>query len=348
MAKARPPTIRDIAARLGLSTSTVSTALTGQLNGTFVSAETRELVQRTARELGYPMERLRAARRSPRRVAVTCPEARHALYYGTALEVVRLLGQQDCQAILSMLPTCEAACAEAVSLYARHVVDAAIFVGFRVQSPDLSDPDLPYVAIGDMPDDAQVWRVGIDNAAGGRLVGDHLWGLGHRRVGWIGMAASPVVSERRLAGLRAAWEAQGEQLPDRWALSLDPDSRLEAARDPETGLPGWLERLARRGETLTALFCFNDILAAGVIRILRRQGISVPGEISVVGFDDMMFTEWIDPPLTTVRQSFMEMGQAAVELLNERLSEPAAEPRQRILDCELVVRASTTQAPLGP
>lgn len=330
-------TIRDLARHLGLSTSTVSTSLTGRLSGTHVSAATRELVRHTAHEMGYSLDHLRSLRTQPRRVAVLCPDTRDALYYGTALDVVRLLSQRDCQAIVNLLPSHEAACNEAISLYRRRVVDAVVFVGFRVQTEDLGEEGVPNVVVADMPPGAPVWRVGVDNMAGGAIVGEHLWSLGHRRAGWIGTSVSPVVSAGRLAGLREAWEAKGAELPDRSALTLEAFSSYELGMK----LPAWLSECSRRGAPLTALFFFNDILAAEGLRILRGLKIEVPEQVSVVGFDDMMFAEWVDPALTTVRQPFTEMGAAALELLGECLAGGDQPARQRIFDCELVVRAST-------
>jgi DNA-binding LacI/PurR family transcriptional regulator len=105
-------------------------------------------------------------------------------------------------------------------------------------------------------------------------------------------------------------------------------------------LPSFIQ-LKRGKLAFTALFCYNDRLAGMAIKCLRRMGLRVPEDVSVVGFDDAPYAELLDPPLTTAQQPFDQLGALAAQLLEERLSAPPEPPTVLVLPCRLVVRAST-------
>jgi len=330
------PSIPDLARHLGLSPATVSTAPTGRRNGVRVSAETRELVWQTAREQGYPLERLRAGVRGTQQVAVLCPAGREAIYYGTALEVIRLLSQQECTVLVSLVEGEQTSYEEAMSLHSHNRVDAVVLVGSRTRPEYLPDKGVTFVMVGEPPAGMDVPRVGIDNREGGRMVGSYLRSLGHRRVGWVGLAPNAVSNELRLAGLRSEWEERGERFDEDWVLTLSrPDEDEVRPR-----LSRWLEGLRSRGQMVTVVAWYNDVLAAIGLEVLRSEGLRVPEDISVVGFGDAVFARWLDPPLTTVRQPFIEMGEAAAGLVGELCVDDPTRCARRVLPCELVPRAS--------
>ncbi|GBC99801.1 HTH-type transcriptional regulator DegA [bacterium HR17] len=331
-------TIRDIAKRLGVSPATVSTALTGRRNGVFVSEETKRRVWEVARELGYPLERLRARTPQLQRVALFCPPRPDSLLIsGTVLELSHLLSQQGFRVLVHISHDRRQACEVVQHLYRRQEVDGAIFVGSRNHPEEVAVGEVPCVVVGEVPESVAVWRVGVDNEGGGRLVGEHLWALGHRRVGMVFSEANPLPSMKRLQGLRKVWQERGMDFPDEWVLRLSSDAESELMER----LPPFVQ--PKRGKlAFTALFCYNDRLAGIAIKCLRRMGLRVPDDISVVGFDDAPYAELLDPPLTTVQQPFDQLGALAAQLLQERLSAPLEPPKVLVLPCRLVVRASTT------
>jgi LacI family transcriptional regulator len=328
-------TIRSIARKLGLSPATVSTALTGRRNGIFVSAETRVRVRQVAQSMGYALDRLRRRPPTLQRIAVFCPP-RSDFISSAVPELCQLLTQQDYRVLIHTHRDRRHAAKVALDLHRRYEIDGAIFVGSRSQADEVPG-DFPGVILGEVPDGVEAWRVTVDNEGGGQLVGEHLWSLGHRRVGMVMWEGNRLPGEKRLRGLRSVWERNGEDLPAEGLIRVGPDS--------EEGIDAQLEAIfrktTRRRPPLTALFCYNDRLAGVVIKALRRLQLRVPEDVSVVGFDDAAYADLLDPPLTTVRQPVMQLGSLATQLLQERLNTPGAPPKAMTLAGRLVVREST-------
>lgn len=177
--------------------------------------------------------------------------------------------------------------------------------------------------------------VGATNWAGGMSATEHLLELGHRRIGFIAGPPRLLCSRARLDGYRAALEAAGVGVDDRLMVPGDFYH--------ESGFNG-CNRLMDLDEPPTALFAASDQMALGAIEALRRRGMRVPEDVSIVGFDDLPEVRWSAPPLTTVRQPLVEMGKVAARtVLRQARGEEIDSPRVE-LATELVVRAST--APL--
>ena len=332
-------TIRSIARRLGLSPATVSTALTGRRNGIFVSPETREKVRQGAQSMGYPLDRLRRRPPTLQRVALLCPP-RSDFISAAVPELCQLLTQQDYRVLIRTDADRRHACRVARELHRRYEVDGIIFIGSR-SHPDEVPADLPGVVLGEVPDGMDAWRVSVDNEGGGQLAGEHLWSLGHRRAGMILWEGNRLPAEKRLRGLRSVWERQGERIPDAAVIRIGADSEEEVFEK----LSAVYRKAPRRRLPLTALFCYNDRLAGMAVKALRRIGLRVPEDVSVVGFDDAVYTELLDPPLTTVRQPLVQLVSLAMQLLQERLGTPQASPRVMTLAGRLIVRQSTAPPP---
>jgi LacI family repressor for deo operon, udp, cdd, tsx, nupC, and nupG len=163
---------------------------------------------------------------------------------------------------------------------------------------------------------------------------DHLYRLGHRRIGVVtGPLVSPL-SRDRLAG--ATSRARAERA-ERDLIVVHGDFSIEA------GVAG-AERLLDRREPPTAVFCFNDEMAMGVIETAGRRGVRVPRDLSVIGFDDIRFARHIDPPLTTIAQPMREIGEGTVRMLVDILAGRTIAPVSVTLPHTLVVRSSTARA----
>jgi DNA-binding LacI/PurR family transcriptional regulator len=170
-----------------------------------------------------------------------------------------------------------------------------------------------------------------DDASGSGDVARHLLELGHRKFACI--AGPPGVPAERLEGFRSALREADIEVPD--AAVVAGDFHFPSGRDATA-------KLLKTGKAFTALFAANDLMAAGAIRALTEHGLSVPDDVSVVGFDDAPIAEMISPPLTTVRQPLQDMADIAVSLLLARVSNNAAKKRtRRVLRTSLVVRDST-------
>jgi LacI family transcriptional regulator len=183
----------------------------------------------------------------------------------------------------------------------------------------------------------EVVSVGSTNFRGGRAAAAHLVELGHTRIAFLGGTAAAECNQARLQGFKSALEAVDLPVPGEY---------VHAAGDfmYENGLDG-APRLLDLPTRPTAIFAASDELARGVIEAARARGISVPGDLSVVGFDDTEIARLASPPLTTVRQPLQDMGAVAIRTalrlaMGERIDSDHVE-----LATELVVRASTSAPP---
>jgi len=257
------------------------------------------------------------------------------------VKLCHLLSQQGFRALVHISEDRRKACEAARRLHQRHQADGVIFVGSRSDPAELDVGDVPFVVIGEVPEDGKVWQVHLDNEAGGRAVGEHLWGLGHRKVGVVMPLGNPSAKHKRLRGLRSVWDGRGEEFPDDrvlWVLEEYEQGVMEH-------LGSFLDDNERRGDRLTALFCFDDRVAAYVLRALRERGMQVPRDISVAGFDNDPYAEVMDPPLTTVHQPFPELATLAAQLLQDRLRSEPAPAKVLTLAGQLIVRESTAPPP---
>jgi DNA-binding LacI/PurR family transcriptional regulator len=162
----------------------------------------------------------------------------------------------------------------------------------------------------------------------------HLASLGHQRIGLIAGPQDHMPSRRKLAAFNEHSRRGAGPGPVEHALfSLEGGQAATA-------------RLLRHG--VTGVICASDVLALGAIRAVRRAGLSVPGDVSVVGYDDSAFMNCTDPPLTTVRQPIESMGKAAVALLVNQMENVSVYPEELLFEPELVVRGSTGAVPMAP
>ncbi len=243
-----------------------------------------------------------AARRGDYRITVS---TLHALTEEDTREGVEELLQLGVEAVVLIIPH------EAMLRFASQ---AELDVPTVVVEGDLSQTPL---------------TVGIDNVQGGRIATRHLLELGHHTV--VHLAGPPGWAEAsaRVDGWRQELEDWGRPVPPLrwggdWSAQSGYDAGVSIARDPE----------------VTAIFAANDQMALGVIAALREVGRRIPEDVSVVGFDDLPESAYIDPPLTSVRQDFPELGVRAMELI-ERVLGGEKEPTAELVPTTLVVRSST-------
>jgi LacI family transcriptional regulator len=189
---------------------------------------------------------------------------------------------------------------------------------------------IPIVQVSREIEDSGLDFVGADDARGTGLAVEHLVALGHRRIAMLGGTAQISTGRARQRGFRDAMRAAG----------LDPSLVHEGFGTRETGLQG-IRTLLDAPEIPTAVVCFNDVTAFGVLMGLRHLGLEAGRDISVVGCDDVQEAALWHPGLTTVRNRQDEMGAIAADLLMNRINEPSAVPRRILLQPTLVVRGST-------
>lgn len=327
-------TQKEVAEKAGVAQATVSLILNGGREK--VAPETADRVEAAIKELGYQPNRFAQALRTQRSYVIACvvPDLTNPFYPSLVVHVQKVARAAGYEVMT--IDTEGNAEAE------RHVVDSAlrgrfdgivgIFfnIGARELSP-LGKAGVPVVRIevsrkvgGTLPID----DLFIDNEAAARKLTQHLLDLGHRR---IAMIAAPGGPQRvRLRGYLAAMEATGA---DPVVLEASQFT-LEAGRDVT-------DRLIEGGNPVTAIMAANDLMAIGVMQSLSSHGLSIPDEISVAGFDDIMASALVTPALTTVAQFQDRLGARAAELLLARLANGGSDPGQaEEMTFELVVRAS--------
>lgn len=312
----RPVSIRDVAAAAGVSHQTVSRVINGHPN---VKASTREQVLDIIARLGFRPNRAARTLAGGPVQAVTVLTANTTLYgYAAALRGIEEAARAADFAvgIRVMESDTPAEVADAVD---RAVESGGALIVLAFDPPGYRaltavPAGVPMVAAVETPvgDEAEgkpwVW---INDRAAATEATAYLLGLGHRTVHYVSIP-SPTESAQRMVGWRQAL----------WDAGIEPPEPLAAGWQPRSGYQAG--RLLARDPDVTAVLCGNDDLALGVLRAMHEAGRSIPGSVSVVGFDDTPLSEFYTPSLTTVRLDFAELGRACFALLRDRLQDPAA------------------------
>jgi LacI family transcriptional regulator len=196
----------------------------------------------------------------------------------------------------------------------------------------------PLVAVDHNVRSSTLATVDSDNLSGAVMATEHLIRLGHRRIGFL--AGRPDLESARLRedGYRRALEAAG--------IAFDPELVRVGGYRPDTAR-GAARELLTAGRRPTAIFAANDASAIETIAVARSLGLTVPGDLSLVGFDNVPESALCEPPLTTIEQSIQRMGYEAVQLLIELIEDPQSRPRQVVLPTRLVERRSTRRIEEG-
>ncbi len=345
----RHVTINDVARYADLSIATVSRVMH---NSPRVSAETRQRVLDAIETLGYTPNALSRglAMRSASTIGVLVISIADP-YWAEIVGGIEDYAASEQYAVLIACSYEDAARERrAVDLFRQKRVDG-VLVGAASGNPDLwqpsQSPGPPVVFINNEHIDHSIateseadalahrtvpYLVASDDVRGAIMAVEHLIGLGHRRIAYIGVAGR-ASSLRRLEGYKAALQSA--------AIPIDPRLIVAAGEGANHGEAGAAQLLAAGA---TALFCYDDMTALGALRAAHARGVQVPRQLSIVGYDDVMVSAYFDPPLTTVRQPMHEMGKTAMRLLVGLLRGEEVAHRA-IMPGELVIRASTGPAP---
>jgi DNA-binding LacI/PurR family transcriptional regulator len=330
--------LKELAARLGLSSATVSLVINRSPGAKSIPSATQERVRKAARELNYRPNLMARSLRQKRSftIGVLVPEV------GEGYAALVLSGIEDylLQEGYFYFVVSHRHRADLIGEYPSLLLQRAVEGLIAVDTQLTESPSLPAVVISGHRDMPGVTNIILDHNLAARLALGHLQKLGHSKIAMIKGQDFSSDSEIRWRAIHSAAKQLGMAINEKLSVQLDGDST-----SPEVGYRAARKLLERR-EAFTALFAFNDISAIGAIQALRECGKRVPEEVSVVGFDDIQSAAYQNPGLTTVRQPLREMGMVAAETLLRRISLPGQNtyPKEVILKPELMVRGTT--APL--
>lgn len=333
----RSASVKDVAARAGVSLGTVSNVLNSPDR---VSPATRDRVERAMRELGFvrneQARQLRAGH--SRMVAYVMLDVANPFFTDVAQGIEVAAADRDLSLLLCNSGNDAAREAAYLEQLESQRVQGILVTPIDPDAPVLADVvrrGTPVVIVDRAPRGDAFCSVAVDDVEGGRLAVEHLVDRGHRRVAYIGGPGELGQVRDRHAGARAAWAAAG--LPED-ALVHISTSGLTFADGRAAG-----ERLSgiTSDRRPTAAFCANDLVALGLLQHAIAEGLRVPEDLAIVGFDDIDFAGAAAVPLTSVRQPRRELGRAAAELLLEEASQTRHEHRKVTFTPELVAREST-------
>lgn len=326
--------LAEVAKKVGVSEATVSRALNGKPG---VSEATRQAILTALDVMGYERPtKLRGER--GRLVGLVLPELANPIFPAFAEVVGGALAQQGFTPLLCTRTAGGVTEAEYIDLLLSQQVSGVIFAGGFYSERDaehehydrLAEINLPTVFTSAKLAELSFPSVACDDVVAAQQAYEHLISLGHTNIGLLLGPADHIPSEIKLKTARKLAKARGLSIPDKFVAYSQYS--LESGQAGAT-------RLIDAG--VTAIMCASDPLALGAIRAVRRAGLQVPADVSIVGFDDSALMNTTDPALTTVRQPIDAMGRAAVDILVDLINGVSVPQDELLFEPELVVRSST-------
>lgn len=338
-------TIKDIAREAGVTHTTVSRALRGS---SLISVETSERIHQIAAAMGYqPSAAARSLKTNRSQVLGVIVSHIADPFFSEILQGIDEIAQQSGYSLFIAAAQHDRAREEGIVKTMReHRVDGVIICSTPFsaeQSQLLKSSNTPLVVINNQSAEDYRYSIYHDDVDGSRQVVQHLIKLGHRRIAYLGNSQSGRTTLDRLTGFRQEMETAGLAVATEYVYEV-PGSR------PEDGVSASTYFL-NLPQPPTAIFCFNDMLAIGVLHGLQNSGIRVPEDISIVGFDNIVFSAYTKPALTTLDQPKHYIGAEAARLILGLLDTTPdnAPPKQEIrkLKGSLLVRQSTASLAQG-
>jgi DNA-binding LacI/PurR family transcriptional regulator len=329
--------LAEVARKVGVSEATVSRVLNEKPG---VSQATRTAVLTALDVLGYERPtKLRGER--ARLVGLFLPELQNPIFPAFGEVLGGALAQNGYTPVLCTQTVGGISEADYVDLLLQQQVSGVVFVGGQYSQESsshdhyarLTDLKLPTVLVNAPISKLGFATVSTDDAVATQQAWSHLTQLGHSRIGLVLGPSDHVPSQRKLAAARSI---AGSALPPEFIAHSHYS--LEAGQAAAT-------RLLAAG--VTAMICASDPIALGAVRAVRRAGLRVPEDVSVIGFDDSALMNCVEPPLTTVRQPIETMGRMVIELLVSQINGTASAPDEFLFEPELVVRGSTGPVAAG-
>ena len=320
----RQPTLKDVAEAAGVSVATVSYVINGSGS---VGSKVKQRVKSTIRQLGYRPNRSAQAMRTGRTkiIGLILPDLRNPFFPEIAQSVENEARKNGYAVFLIDTQGSKQAELEGISKLIEYGIEGLVWCP-TTESDAVQNlkSQVPIVVIDrPMPDYDTVHS---DYVSGGKMLASHLNTKGHKRIGMISGPQHITSAAQRRQGfleemsgnIELVWECENP-----YSMTLTPEVLQEIKKN-----------------NVSAIVAANDMIAFGVLKIIEQQGLKIPDDVSVVGFDDNPWCSLVSPSLTTVRQPVTDLGKEAVGLLMKRFSEPNATKRNLTLNVELIERSS--------
>jgi LacI family transcriptional regulator len=329
-------TLKAVAQHLGLTPGTVSAVLNDSPSARSIPQETKNRIRAAAKELNYRPNFFARTLRNKRTytIGVIAEEIGDSYSSPIISGIEEYLRKRDYFFLTVVHRHDQALLSRYSQMLSERGVEGIITVDTTVQEA----PMLPTVAIAGHKRLKGVTNIVLDHERAAVLALNHLKDLGHERIAL--MRGNPVSSDSK-----DRWDAIC-RVATQVGISVDPELTIQIDTDDATPMLGYpfTKQLLARHKPFTAIFAYNDMSAIGAIRALQEDGIRVPRDVSVLGFDDIPGAAFYSPSLTTVRQPLNRMGEVAAETLLNRLEGRREYPADIAIEPELVVRESTANA----
>ena len=327
--------LRDVAEMAGVSVKTASNVIN---NYPHVKASTRARVEAAVRELRYrPNESARQLKHGRSGfLALAVPQLDSPYFAELATRLSAEAARQDFILLLDITgaePTAERIVLDGVR---SHVIDGVIFSPLTVSAAEVSGrgEDRPMVLLGERAIGADCDHVAVDSVAAAEAMTTHLVETGHTRIAAIGREAIKGTPSVRLQGYRRALKSAGLTYRPQLVVAVKEYTR-PAGREA-------MKQLLQLDDPPDAVFCFNDLMAIGALRACIDEGVRVPSDVAIAGFDDIPECEYLSPTLTSVRADLDVLSREALRLLLVRVGGSTAAPERVRVPWTLQIRESTT------
>ena len=329
-------TLKDVARKAGVHVSTASRALNPETRA-LITPDAVERVRSAARALGYRPNTIASSLRTRRTqtVGVLLPDVLNAVFPPMVKALEEVLAREGYLVLIAHADYSDPRQRVIVDQMMARQVDGLILATSSRYDQVIEaciENNIPLVTLTRTEPDVAAPSVINDETASMTMVVQHLQQLGHTRIGGVAGPSNTSTGEARRLAFGAAMVKAGLEVT---ALELTPVFTREAGAAATA-------RLLDRAPQTTAIVTANDLLAIGALDTVRARGLRCPKDISITGHNDMPLVDVIEPPLTTVRIDFAEMGAAGAKLLLQRLADPTAAVFTMILKPTLIVRGSTT------
>lgn len=316
--KIMPASIKDIAKIAGVSHTTVSRALH---DNPLISEQTKDHIKKIATEIGYQPSVAARSLKTNRSQALGVIVSHIAdPFFSEILQGIDDIAQDNGYSLFIAAaqnnPDRERAIIQSMR---EHRVDGVILCSPQLtseQSSQLQSYNIPIVAINNQGSNDYTYSISHDDVDGSRQACEHLIGLGHARIAYLGDHLSGRTTRERLAGFQQVMEKHALSIPHEYIYEVAGNSALQGFEA--------VDYFLSLDDRPTAIICYNDMMAAGVLKGLHLAGLHVPVDLSVTGFDNILYSDYTEPPLTTIDQPKRFLGAEAAKMMVKRLNTTSA------------------------